>query len=190
VPSPVVDLLAALDRALRSIDAPWYLFGAQAALLYGAARLTADVDVTVAAGDRPTQVLVTALEHEGFALRVADVEGFVERTRVLPLVHEASGMPLDLVLASPGPEALFLSRARPYELDGLTVPVAQVEDLLVMKVLAGRPKDLEDAAAILSAQGDTFDVALARGTLRMLEQALDQSDLMPVLDQLLRRQKK
>jgi hypothetical protein len=45
--SPVADLLRDLSRAFAEFGVPWYLFGAQAALLYGAARLTADVDVTV-----------------------------------------------------------------------------------------------------------------------------------------------
>ena len=45
--SPVAELLGALGAVLDRLGVGWYLFGAQAALLYGAARLTADVDVTV-----------------------------------------------------------------------------------------------------------------------------------------------
>ena len=89
MPSPVVELLAALGTALDAASVRWYLFGAQAALLYGAARLTADVDVTVDLGDRPTSVLLDPLASAGFELRVPDAAGFVERTRVLPLVHQA-----------------------------------------------------------------------------------------------------
>jgi hypothetical protein len=189
VRSPVVELLAALGRGLSAVGVRWYLFGAQAVLLYGGARLTADVDVTVEAADRSPRTLVSALQREGFELRVADVEDFVERTRVLPLAHSPTGMPLDLVLAGPGPEALFLSRARVHELEGVLVPVAAPEDVVVMKILAGRPKDLEDAAAILSAQDVTVDEDVARDTLRMLEQALDQSDLVPVFEGLLQRRR-
>jgi hypothetical protein len=45
--SPVVELLSDLAHVLEQRGIAWYLFGAQAALLHGAARLTADVDVTV-----------------------------------------------------------------------------------------------------------------------------------------------
>jgi len=45
--SPVADLLADAATALSEGGVPWYLFEAQAAILHGAARLTADVDVTV-----------------------------------------------------------------------------------------------------------------------------------------------
>jgi hypothetical protein len=183
--SPVADLLAALARALEVLGVRWYLFGAQAVLLYGGARLTADVDVTVALGRRPVSDLVAAAVREGFATRVADVEAFAARTRVVPLVHESSGLPLDVVLAGPGPEELFLSRCRVESVDGVSVPVAAPEDLLVMKILAGRPKDVDDARAILGRR-QGLDLGVVRDTLRQFEVALERSDLVPALDALLR----
>jgi hypothetical protein len=51
-----------LGATLRSLRVRWYLFGAQAALLYGASRLTADVDVTVQLGNRESKNLVRALQ--------------------------------------------------------------------------------------------------------------------------------
>jgi hypothetical protein len=52
--------------------------------------LTADVDVTVDLGARPTRDLVDELLAAGFHLRVRDAEEFVERTRVLPMRHVAT----------------------------------------------------------------------------------------------------
>lgn len=184
--SPVAELLEALGGALGALGVRWYLFGAQAVLVHGGARLTADVDATAAAGSRSIAEIARALEGAGFSARVEDLEAFVERTRVLPLVYERSGMPLDLVLAGPGLEELFLSRAGLHDFDGVLVPVAAAEDMLAMKILAGRPKDLDDAAAIVAAQRDRLDEGIARATLRVVEQALDRSDLLTVLDRLLR----
>lgn len=185
--SPLGDLLAAIDEALTGLGAPWYLFGAQAALLYGASRLTADADVTVDIGDRAVEELIAALDRCGFEVRVPDVTSFVERTRVLPVVHTSSGMPVDVVLAGPGLEELFRQRARRHTVDGVSILVASPEDLIVMKVLAGRSKDLDDAVAILAAGSDTLDITSLRGTLSDLEQALDRRDLLPLLDDLVRR---
>jgi hypothetical protein len=55
--SPIVELLAELGPALAGLGARWYLFGAQAAILHGVDRLTADVDVTVDLGSQPTDLL-------------------------------------------------------------------------------------------------------------------------------------
>jgi hypothetical protein len=61
--------------------------------------------------------------------------------------------------------------------------VAAPDDLVVMKVLAGRPQDLEDVVAILAAQGLRLDLERATATLRLLEQALKRRDLLPRLEQ-------
>lgn len=185
--SPFAEILAAFERAARDLGVRWYLFGAQAAILHGASRLTADVDVTVALGAHTSQELVSTLRRESFVLRVEDVDAFVERTRVIPFRHEPSRIDLDVVLAGPGPEELFLARSEMRDVEGSTIPVARAEDVLVMKILAGRPKDREDVAQILVARGDTLDIAMTRSTLGLLEKALDQSDLLPEFERALVR---
>jgi hypothetical protein len=160
------------------VGVDWYVFGAQAALIHGAARVTADVDVTVRLGAVTTTRLAGSLERHGFSLRVQD-PAFVRTTRVLPILHVRSSVPADLVIAGPGLEDAFLERAEIRKLAGVRVPVARVEDLLVMKILAGRDKDLEDVAAIIAARGDTLDAKDVSRLLTMIEDALGQSDLLP-----------
>jgi hypothetical protein len=176
-----VEVYTALGRALRPLGARWYVFGAQAAILHGAVRFTEDVDVTVELGQRPHGVLVSALKQHGFAMRTDD-ESFVEQTRVLPLVYQPTNTPVDVVLAGPGIEELFFEGAIELEIEGLTVPVARAEDIVVMKILSSRAKDLEDVAAILAAQRASFDEQRVRELLGMLEEALGQSDLLPTFE--------
>ena len=187
MPSPIAEVLAALAACFESLGVRWYLFGAQAAIYHGVARLTADVDVTVLPEPHSTPELVSALEANGFRLRVTATDGFVARTRVLPFVHTATRLPVDVVLGGPGIEELFLQRAATRDIEGVEVPVATVEDLVTMKILAGRPKDLEDAEGMLRARADEIDLGHVRRMLQLLEEALSQSDLLPELEQLLRR---
>jgi hypothetical protein len=185
VPSPLAELLGDLRDAFARLGVRWYLFGAQAAILHGAARLSADVDVTVHLGEVSLRSLVEALDARGFEARVGSPEEFAEETRVLPLVHRGSRMPVDVVLAGPGLEERFLARAELREIEGVGVPLASREDLVVMKLLAGRPKDLEDVAALAAGRG--LDLAYLRATLGELEQAIDRRDLLPLLEDVLRR---
>jgi hypothetical protein len=184
--SPFVELLADLAESLAGLNVEWYLFGAQAAGLYGSARVTADVDVTVRLGGLDPAALKDALSAAGFELRVDD-DDFVARTRVLPVVHARTGVPADLVIAGPGLEDLFFERVRTVDFFGVDVPVAAAEDIVVMKLLAGRPKDIEDVEGILAACADDMDLGLVRDTVAMLEEALDQGDLSPALEQALAR---
>ena len=185
--SPVAELLADLRGAFEALGARCYLFGAQAAIVHGAARLTADVDVTVDLAARSSAELVNGLAAAGFEPRVPDLGDVVETTRVLPLVHRPTRIPVDVVLAGPGLEDLFFARVEEHAIGGVPVPVASAEDVLTMKVLAARPKDLDDAEAIIRARGPRLDVERIRSTLRLLEAALDRRDLLTELERLLGR---
>jgi hypothetical protein len=183
-PLPLLALLADFQQACAELKVGWYLFGAQAALLYGSPRLTADADITVQLGQLAPPAFAATLERHGFELRVAD-EAFVRTTRVLPIVHRSSNFPADVVLGGPGLEEAFLERAATHVVHGLEIPVAAAEDLVVMKVLAGRRKDEEDVVAMLSAQRGKLDLALVRRNLHDLSEALSQDDLLPLFERLL-----
>jgi hypothetical protein len=159
----------------------WYVFGAQAVVAYGVPRLSADVDVTLALVPDAPDRFADDMRTAGFSLRVEDPD-FVRRTRVMPFVHDATGMPLDVVLAGSGLEDDFLARAVPIDIGGTQVPVIEPGDLIVAKVLAGRPKDLDDARALWRLHGHRLDVARIRHILLSLEEALGQSDLTPIFD--------
>ena len=134
------DLAGVLGRWGR-----WYVFGAQAVIAYGVPRLSADVDVTLAMTPDEPAAFVSDMEASGFRIQVPDPD-FVRRTRVMPFVHLATGMPLDVVLAGSGLEDEFLSRVRQINVGGLVLPLIDPEDLVIAEVLAGRPKDVEDAS--------------------------------------------
>lgn len=182
-PAPPAELFRALAEALRRLGAPWYVFGAQAVLVWGRPRLTADIDVTVKLDPENPERLVKTLEEAGFTLRVSATADFVKRTRVLPFVHASSQWPLDVVLAGPGLEERFLRDAVDVDVgEGVRVPMIRAEDLLVTKILAGRPKDLDDVRGVLLERLDRLDLGSIRETLASLEDALGVSDLKPVFD--------
>ena len=184
-PPPIAELLAQLERAFARQGLRWFLFGAQAAILHGAVRLSADIDVTVDLGARSSDELVGVLAEAGFDLRVGDVAELAETTRVLPFVHRASRIPVDVVLAGPGLEDQFFAGVEQRIVGDARVPVAAAEDLVAMKILAGRPRDLDDVAAIIRARRGTLDLDRIRATLGLLEGALDRRDLRSELERLL-----
>jgi hypothetical protein len=161
----------------------WYLFGAQAVQVWGLPRLTADVDVTARLESDNPSAFIAAMGEAGFDLRVSDLEDFVRRTRVLPFVHRPTQIPLDVVIAGPGLEEEFLERALPVDLGGVTVPVISPEDLLITKVLAERPKDLEDVRGILRERLAELDLARVRSVLELLDEALGRKHLRALFEE-------
>lgn len=182
--SALGDALRALASELESRGLRWFVFGAQAVAVRGAPRATQDLDVTVEIERAELSALVESLAARGISHRYPDLaDELLAAGAVLPLVH-SSGMEIDLVVAGSGLEALALERATCVTIDGVEAPVAHATDLVVMKILAGRGKDLDDVRALL-ASGDV-DVDVARDLVMQLEEALGQSDLLPRLEEALR----
>jgi len=178
--SALGDTLAVLAAVFDERELPWFVFGAQAVAIRGAPRATQDIDVTVEVGRERLPELMRALESRGIHHRYPDIaDELLASGKVLPMSHP-SGMEVDIVLAGSGLESLAMGRATRVSVEGVEVPVAHATDLVVMKVLAGRGKDLEDVRALL-ASGDV-ELEEARDLLGQLEEALGQSDLLPELE--------
>jgi DNA-directed RNA polymerase subunit F len=62
------------------------------------------------------------------------------------------------------------------------VPVVELSDLVILKVLAARPKDRDDLTALLAIHRGSIDEPRVRRVLAMLESALGQSDLLPAFE--------
>ena len=180
----VADVLADLKVIFQRHEIRWYVFGAQAVVVFGRPRQTIDIDVTVRLALDEISKLASALDQAGFAARVENFEAFVHRTRAAPVVHRRSGIPVDIILAGPGLEHEFIERAVPLEIDGNSIPFVSPEDLIATKILAGRPKDLEDVRGIFEKQGHSLDETRVIDILERLEQALDRSDLVPMYESL------
>jgi uncharacterized nucleotidyltransferase DUF6036 len=180
------ELLTAFGRVMKERGWRWYVFGAQAVAAYGRPRLTADVDVTVDLAGAGPGDLTMALGPAGFSLRYPLSPEELAAARLLPMAHAPSAFPLDLVIAAPGLDEEFLSRARWMNLGGVEAPVVSVEDLLVMKVVAGRRKDLEDIRGILSAQREKIDFERLRDVLAALDAVDPERGLLAKLERLAR----
>ncbi len=116
------------------------LAGAGAAARYRASdRVTTDLDFLVEPNDR----LVDALTSEGFSVRTAEDEGEVHLVRA-----RNANCAVDFIVAGTAYQHLAIERARGH--------VLTVEDVLVHKLIAWRPRDRDDVRSILST-GLAFD---------------------------------
>jgi hypothetical protein len=188
VAKPLNSALAALASVFRRAGVGWYLFGAQAVALHGVPRFTADLDVTVEEPPGGIAEFIRQLSSAGFEFAVdGDPEEFAAVARVLPFIHRRTGLPIDIVIAGPGLEEEILRRAVPIRVGRTRVPTVSLEDLLVLKLLAGRPKDLDDVGALIAEYAERMDAHAVRERLGILEKALGQSDLLPLFERLLDR---
>jgi hypothetical protein len=159
------------------------VFGAQAVNLHGFPRATADLDLTIDLAQLAPRALIRELEKAGFSARFSD-DDFIAATRVIPVVHRATKLPVDLVIAGPGLEQQFLDEVQLQRVGNRRIPVLSPENLIVTKLLAARPKDLEDVRELIASRGSSLDHERIVELLALLEQALDQRDLLPLYQRL------
>jgi hypothetical protein len=168
-------LLGRLADAFDAADLPYMVIGGQAVLLYGEPRLTQDIDVTVGVSpDRLPEVLAALTE---VGIRPLVDASFVEETLVLPCEDLESRIRVDVVFSFSGYEQEALQRAKRVDVAGTEVKFASREDLLIHKIVAGRPRDIEDVRGVLL-KADEMDVIHVRRWLGEFEAALGQ----PFLD--------
>ncbi|MCG6950072.1 MAG: nucleotidyltransferase [Acidobacteria bacterium] len=165
------EILANLADNLNRKNLGYMVIGGQAVLVHGEPRLTKDIDVTVAAGLEKLDLLVEVAEASGLEPLV-DPEEFTTRTMVLPCLHKPSGVRVDFILSFSPYEREAIDRAAEIEVAGSKVRFASAEDLIVHKVLAGRPRDLEDVRSVLL-KNPKLDQRLVSEVLSDLQESLD-----------------
>lgn len=149
--------LARLGTALREEGIPFMLIGGQAVLLHGRPRLTEDIDVTLGTSPDDLPVLLRVCQALGLRALPEEVERFVRETFVLPALEPESRMRVDFIFSTTPYERQAIERAVTVELEGVPVPFAAAEDLLLHKLFAGRPRDIEDAQEVVRRKGRELD---------------------------------
>ncbi len=149
--------IASLARALAERGLSFMVVGGQAVLLHGVPRLTEDIDVTLAAGPDALPNVRDLCRMLGLEPLPRDVERFVRDTFVLPAREPHSAIRVDFIFSTTPYERQAIERATGVDVAGVTVPFATAEDLIIHKLFAGRPRDLEDAVGVLRRQGQRLD---------------------------------
>lgn len=165
--------LATLAKAFDSAGIDYMIIGGQAVLAHGEPRLTQDVDATIAGGAEQLPGLLEVLKNTGWKPIPADPLEFVNQTLVLPCEDPVSGIRTDFIFGMTVYEQKAMKRAEVRWIEGVPVRFATAADLIVHKIIAGRPRDLEDVAGVI-AKNPNLDRVWIVKILQEFEQELDE----------------
>lgn len=114
-----------------------------------------------------------AAKLEGIEPRIEDVEGFAKKNRVLLLRHVATDTAIDVSLGILPFEQEVIERSSLQEFDdSLQVRLPSNEDLIIMKALPRRPRDLEDIRSLVAKYPD-LDIARIENWVKSFGEFLD-----------------
>ena len=169
-------LLNKIARELKKRSIPYMVIGGQAVLLYGEPRLTRDIDITLGMGVDGLDNLLNVLPAIPLKVLVKNPKEFVTRTMVLPAAEEKSGIRVDFIFSFSPYERQAIERAVDVKMGRTIVKFGSVEDVVVHKIIAGRPRDLEDVRSILL-KNPQYDSGYIERWLKEFEDSLGQSFL-------------
>lgn len=167
-------LIEKLAIILEQYKIPYMIIGGQAVLLYGEPRLTKDIDITLGVGPEYLDKLLLISKELGLKVLVNNVQEFVNQTFVLPVLEVESGFRVDFIFSDSIYEKTALKRVSYVKIGKSTVRFTSVEDLIIHKIIAGRPRDIEDIKNVILIN-QQFDKDYVIKWLNNFDKELDKS---------------
>lgn len=181
----MIECLAAVQRLLESFPNRGVVIGGIAVGLLGAPRATRDIDAVVMMDLEEIPGLLEAAAEFDLQPRIADPAELARRSRVVLLRHEPTGIPVDVSLGALPFESEMIERRLCYQAEGLAIPIATPEDLIIMKAISHRPQDMADIRAVAETN-PSLDLARIETNVRAFAEVLEMPELWDDIVPLLR----
>ncbi|MBN1355238.1 nucleotidyltransferase [bacterium] len=177
------ELIESLAVALEEKNIPYMIIGGQAVLLYGEPRLTKDIDITLGIDHAEHKKILDIASALQLTPLVDNPAQFVRQTMVLPIQDQSTGIRIDFIFSYSEFERQAIQRGRRIRIGKQAVCYASLEDLIIHKIIAARPRDIEDVQSLLLKNPD-FDREYIHRWLNDFDTALD-ADYLARFDHLI-----
>lgn len=186
LPSTFVDALKDLAGWLEAEQVPHATIGGVAVSLIAQPRATQDIDAVIWLAEDRWKPLLESSHTYGFEPRINDALEFAKKARVFLLKHQTSGVSIDLSCGALDFERETIERAVDVVVGELRLKVTTPEDLIIMKAVAHRPRDVADIESILDAN-PSLDLTRVRYWVGQFASALETSEIASDLEAILSR---
>lgn len=178
------ETISRIASALKNHHIPYMIIGGQAVLVYGEPRFTRDIDITLGINIDSLGEILSIVNELSLKPLPKDITTFVRQTMVLPVLDETSGIRIDFIFSFTPYETEAIKRARKIFLMGNEVCFASAEDVVIHKIFAGRPRDLEDIRTILI-KNPEIDKQYIRNWLKEFDKTSDIKDFQKTFEKIL-----
>jgi predicted nucleotidyltransferase len=173
-----------LEKWFERAKVPHTLIGGIAVSLIAQPRATRDIDVCISVEQKRWPSLIDSGKEYGFVTRIDDAVAFAARSRVFLLVHEPTGIKVDISISGLPFEKEMLSRAVTIAVGDFEVKVPSPEDLVISKAVAHRARDLVDIESIIESHPQ-LDLGRVRRLVKEFAAVLEMPELFDDLEKIL-----
>jgi predicted nucleotidyltransferase len=186
---PLLSVLRDLVAWLEAKRVQGLIIGGVAASILGRPRVTRDVDALVLLDEKDWDEFLTAGTEFGFVARVTDPLDFAKKAKVLLIRHEPSGIDVDVTFGALPFEKEAITNAVWVNIRGVRLPLPTAEDLIIMKAVAHRPRDLADIESIMDAHPN-LNLRKIRRWVKEFSTAIEIPEIFNDLEKILVRGRK
>ncbi len=180
--SDLVSLLHQFADLFDRLTVPYAVMGGWAVRLYALPRPTYDIDFTIVIERERLPDLYEAARDAGFSVPEQFAAGWIDSVAGMPLVKfrmfvEGRSIDIDVFIAESDYQRALMDRRQPHLVASQEAWFVSPEDLVLLKLIAGRKRDLADIEDVLLGQPDVDEAYMRRwagplGIAEHLEQAL------------------
>jgi predicted nucleotidyltransferase len=183
---PFMEPLEALQKLLARFNENGVIIGGTAVSILGKPRYTEDLDAMFLLSIRDIPAIIESAAQEGIEPRIPNCAEFASKNRVLLLKHALSNTNIDISLGILPFEQEMVARSITYQVDEtLQLRLPTPEDLIIMKAIAHRPKDIEDIR-ILADKYPALDKSYIKNWVAQFAEVLELpsiwDDIAPILN--------
>ena len=182
---PFRSAIEALQKLLEKYNERGVIIGGVATGFLGKPRFTADVDAMFLLSTSEVSKFLEAAQTENIIPRIQDADAFARKNRILLLRHSPSETDIDISLGILPFEEEVVERGSIQSFGNLAIRLPTPEDLIIMKAVANRPKDLEDIRMIVQSQAH-LDTKRIKHWVLSFGEILDMPDLWGQIEPLLK----
>jgi len=165
-----------VQRLLTKFDNRGVIIGGIAVGFLGRPRLTEDVDAMFLLSTQDIPKFLEAAKSENIEPRIPNADEFARKNRVLLLQHVPTETNIDISLGIMPFEEEMVERGIIRSTATLSVRLPSPEDLIIMKAVAHRPKDLEDIRTIID-KNPKLDIPRIENWVKQFAEVLEMPSL-------------
>ena len=154
-------------------------------MFYGEPRLTRDIDITLGVDVDHLRDVLAVVQELNLKPLPKEIESFVRQTMVLPALDEHTGIRVDFIFSYTPYETGAIKRAKKVKIMGQEVNLASPEDLIIHKIFAGRPRDIEDVRSVLLKNPDV-DIQYVREWLKEFDESSEERGFLKTFESIMR----
>lgn len=175
--------IEAIQRLLAKFDNRGVIIGGIAVGFLGRPRFTEDVDAMFLLSTHDIPLFLEAAKAENIQPRIPNAEEFARKSRVLLLQHSPTETNIDISLGILPFEEEMVERGVVISTNKLSIRLPTPEDLIIMKAIAHRPKDLEDIQTIVD-KNPKLDIIRIEQRVKQFAEVLEMPSLWDDIDEM------